>query len=343
MPQQAMICPQCNAPLTPHRFAKSAVCPYCGTTVHFVDAPLSANVFRKSFADWNNPASQGFHNYISIGNSHWTLDELLSEEETCDIYLGQRARWPTEMAIIKLLRDEKNKPHFENEWQRIQTLHRSSASGTEIFSRLLPQPIVHGEITGAEHHGKTASVFRREIGWRYSLAEILQANPQGIPVRASIWLWRRILELLTFIHSSGLVQGAVLPQHILIQENEHGARFSNYMCTLPTGEALALMYKTHSECYPSWLKRGGTLSAQTDIVMSARCMISALCGDPEQGTLPQAVPAELANVILNVASAKNPQHITSDAWALREELGSVADKIYGNSIFIPIEMPEQGK
>ena len=340
MPQQAMICPQCNAPLTPHRFAKSAVCPYCGTTVHFEDAPLSANVFRKSFADWNNPAAQGFTDFISIGNSHWALNERLSEEEICDIYQGQRARWPTEMAIIKLLREDQQKPLLENEWQRIQELTRSQASGVEIFSRLLPQPIIHGRITGSDYHDKTASVFRREITWRYTLAEILQATPQGIPIRAGIWLWRRMLELLTFIHASGLVHGAVLPQYILIQENEHGARFSNYMICAPGGAALTHLSKTYAACYPSWVKQGSPLSPQLDLVMSARCILSALRGDTAHGSLPSAVPRALADVILRVATAKKPQEISGNAWALHEELGIVANKVYGNSIFIPIDMPE---
>ena len=343
MPEQAMICPQCNAPLTPHRFAKSAKCPYCGTTVHYTDdekAPLSANIFHKSFAQWNDPASQGFDNVISIGKSHWSLQEKIAQGDTSDVYLGLRARWPTEMAVIKLLRDEKNNLLFENEWQRIEELQRSIAPGADFFTRLLPQPVIHGKISGENHKGQKASIFRWESGFKYSLADIIQSYPQGIPVRASIWLWRRILEMLNFIHTSHLLHGAVLPQHILIQENEHGARLVGYSCAGPTGTSLDMKAVDYSECYPEWLKKGSRLSEQADLVMSARCMISALGGDAAKGSLPREVPGPLANVIHRMAKAGENEHITPSAWALRDELGQVADNVYGDSVFIPIVLPK---
>ena len=343
MPEQAMICPQCNAPLSPHRFAKSAKCPYCGTTVHYQDdekTPLSANVFHKSYNRWNDPASQGFDNVISIGKSHWSLKEKISHGDTCDVYMGMRARWPTEMAVIKILRDEQYKNLFDNEWQRIQALQDSKAPGSDFFSRLLPQPIIHGKVTGSNQNGQEVSVFRWESGFKYSLADILKANPHGVPVRASIWLWRRILEMLNFIHTSELVHGAVLPQHILIQENEHGARLVSYTCTGPIGETLRMTAKNHSECYPKWFKKGSHLSQQADLVMSARCMLTALGGNASKGSLPKEVPETLAKVILRVAKAKENEHVTPNAWVLRDELGQVADNVYGDSVFIPIEMPD---
>ena len=343
MPEQAMICPQCNAPLTPHRFAKSAKCPYCGTTVHYEDdekTPLSAKLFHNAYDNWNNPASQGFDHVISIGKSHWSLKEKISQGDTCDVYMGMRARWPTEMAVIKLLRDEQNKELFENEWQRIGELQRSKAPGAEFFSGLLPQPIIHGKITGENHNGQIASVFRWESGFKYNLADILKDNPKGIPVRASIWLWRRILEMLNFIHTSGLVHGAVLPQHILIQENEHGARLIGYTATGFTGKLLNSIATEYQECYPEWFKKGSRLTEQADLVMSARCIIAALGGDAIKGTLPKDVPQPLAKVILRVATAKEKEQIAPNAWALRDELGLVADQVYGDSVFIPIDMPK---
>ena len=342
MPEQAMICPQCNAPLTPHRFAKLAKCPYCGTTIHYheEEVPLSANIFHKSFENWNNPASQDFDNVISIGKSHWSLNEKIAQGDICDVYMGMRARWPTEMAVIKLLRDEKDKKSFENEWQRIKELQQSSAPGVDFFSRLLPQPILHGKITGNEHNGNTVSIFRWESDFKFSLADFLEAYPQGIPVRASIWLWRRILEMLNFIHSSDLVHGAVLPQHILIQENEHGTRLIGYSSSGSVGDSLSVVCADYQACYPKWFKKGSQLSKQADLVMSARCIIAALGGNATQGTLPKAVPAPLAKVILRVAKAAENEKVTPNAWALRDELGQVADNIYGDSMFIPIEMPK---
>jgi hypothetical protein len=342
MSEKAMICPQCNAPLTPHRFAKSAKCPYCGTTVHYDEdqaPPLSASLFHKSYDNWNSPQEQGFENVISIGSSHWALEEPISNDDIFNVYQGMRARWPTELAIIKILKDETYKAQFENEWLRIRELQKSNAPGADFFASMLPQTIIHGAVTGSNQNGKMASVFRRESGFRYNLADVLQIHSEGIPIRASIWLWRRILEMLNFIHTSGMVHGAVLPQHVLIQENEHGARLINYAFTGNIGDSLVMTSSHYAECYPKWFKKGSPLSAQADLVMSARTIISALGGNAVSGSLPNEVPPLLANTIRRVALSGEKENVYRTAWDLREELGQIAEQVYGDSVFIPIDMP----
>src|SRR5512139_1589867 len=103
--EHAVMCPQCNAPLTPHRFARSVVCSYCGTTVQFDEASISAARFHESFRAWNSPASYQFSSWVSIQDHHWALHTLLAHGDLSDVYAGQRARWPTELVIIKVLRD----------------------------------------------------------------------------------------------------------------------------------------------------------------------------------------------------------------------------------------------
>jgi primosomal protein N' len=47
--EHAIMCPQCNAPLAPHKFARSIVCPYCGATVRLDEASVSAAPFHEAF------------------------------------------------------------------------------------------------------------------------------------------------------------------------------------------------------------------------------------------------------------------------------------------------------
>ncbi|MBI9049137.1 MAG: serine/threonine protein kinase [Anaerolineaceae bacterium] len=336
--EHAIICPQCNAPITPHRFAKSALCTYCGATVHFDETTRSAEIFHKAFKQWNDPRSHGFSTWISIGNDHWALQQKIAEGDISDVYFGQRARWPSELVIIKILRNPNDKALFENEWQALQTLHHSNAPGAEVFSTFLPQLVQHGSEKNAKQSDQQVSIFRRESGFRHTLAAVIQAYPQGIPPRTSIWLWRRILELLSFIHTSGMVHGAVLPQHILIQDQEHGARLVDFTCTGKAGDKLSSLSSEYKSCYPKWMQSSGKLSTQADLVMSARCIIAALGGNPAKASLPDAVPTLLAEKIQQVALADQKKSSIPNAWAIREELGSIARQVFGPSKFNPIDM-----
>ena len=338
--ERAIICPQCNAPLSPHRFARTIVCSYCGTTVQLDEASVSAAKFHAAFQVWNSPENYPFASWISIGESHWALTKCIAHGQISDVYTARRARWPTELALLKVLRDPKDSKRFDNEWEALQALQRSQAPGAQTFTTLIPQSILHGESTAGSHVGKRVSLFRWASGFRHTFDEVQQAYPQGIPPRASIWIWRRILEVLSFIHASGMVHGAVLPPHLLIQENDHGVRLVGYSCAGRTGEKLRTLSPDFEPFYPQPTHSWSTLTAQLDLVMSARCIAALLGGNPETASVPAAVPTPLAAVVQRIALTKPTSRPSEDAWALREELGQIAKEAFGPPQFMPIVMPD---
>lgn len=337
--ERAIMCPQCNAPLAPHKFARSIICSYCGSTVQLDESSVSSELFRKSFQAWNSPANYGISSWLSIGESHWALGKCIANGDLSDVYAGQRARWPTELAIIKLLRDRNDRARFDNEWNVLQGLQKSDAQGSHTFTRLLPQPILQGDVSVGSFAGQRVSIFRWASGFYHTFEEVLQAYPQGIPPRASIWIWRRILEVLSFIHNSGIVHGAILPAHLLVQENEHGVRLVGYSAAGRQGETLHVLSQRYQAIYPESIKSRPILTAQLDLSMSARCMIAMLGGDFGTGSLPKAVPSRLARLIQQVALTQLSDLTSVDAWSIREELGTIANEVFGAPQFIPIVMP----
>lgn len=336
--EHAIMCPQCNAPLKPHRFARATVCSYCGATIQLDESLVSSAKFRESFHFWNSPESYQIASWVSIGESHWALDECIAHGDIADVYTGQRARWPTELVIVKLLRDRQDTALFDNEWEALQTLQRSEAPGADIFTTLIPQPVTHGDIITGQYAGRRANIFRWASGFRHTFEDVIQAYPQGITPRASIWIWRRILEVLTFIHNSGMAHGAILPSHLLVQENEHGVRLVGYSAASRFGEKLQTVFHRYESFYPA-TRSHSTLTAQLDIIMSARCMTAILGGNPANGSLPDTVPARLARLIQRIAQDGPSASVQEDAWSIREELGVIAREAFGPPQFIPIVMP----
>ncbi len=336
--ERAIMCPQCNAPLTPHRFARSIVCPYCGTTVFLEEETIAASKFHKTFQVWNAPESYGTTFWISIGDNHWSIDRFLAAGETCDVYTGRRARWPTELVVIKVARKMQDAPILEREWEAIKLLQASGASGAETFSALIPQPVRHGISTGGSHIGQMVNIYRWASGFYHTAGDVINAYPQGIPPRASIWIWRRILELLTFIHASNMAHGAIVPSHLLIQENDHGVRLVGFSHAGRKGQSIEAAVGQDAMYYPDTTQMERKLSNQLDILMSARCIIALLGGNPSDGSIPEIVPEMLAKTIRRIAMARPDDVDCQNAWTIREELEHIANKVFGPPQFIPIIM-----
>lgn len=331
--EHALICPQCNAPLSPSKFARSVVCSYCGATVKLDESLVPASRFHDAYQAWNAP-----HNHaasvLTIDDTHWAIERFLAEGEISDLYTGRRARWPTELVTLKLLRESGHAPAFENEWKSLELLHASEAKGASVYRGLLPQLVRHGWLSDGDFSGRHASIFRRKPGFRFTFEDVRAAYPQGIPPQASVWVWRRLLEMLSFIHNSEMVHGAVLPAHLLVQDNEHGIYLVGYSRCAKPGAHLSTIPSGFEDYYSGTAPSGG-LVPKSDLIMSARCLLYLLGGEPARASLPESVPAPLAELVIHTANGD----WSADAWALRQELGTLADRVFGEPRFNPIIMP----
>src|SRR5215813_3329759 len=153
MAERVIRCPHCNAPLAPGKFARSAVCSFCGATVQIDEASVSAARFRSALQAWSSPANHGYSSWCSIGDAHWSMAGLIARGEISDVYIAERARWPTERVLIKVLRDVDEAPLFDHEWDVLEKLQHSTATGAASFSAKVPQPVVRGLIQGGNHAG----------------------------------------------------------------------------------------------------------------------------------------------------------------------------------------------
>ena len=145
--------------------------------------------------------------------------------------------------------------------------------------------------------------------------------------------------MLSFVHASGMVHGAVVPAHLLIQENDHGMRLIGYGCAGKKGQKLQASADEHESFYPKVKRSGASLTTQLDLIMSACCISAILGGDPGGASLPAAVPVPLASIVRRVAQGDPTASPGKDAWRIREELGAIANQVFGAPRFIPIEMP----
>ena len=137
-----------------------------------------------------------------------------------------------------------------------------------------------------------------------------------------------------------MAHGAILPAHLLIQENEHGVRLVGYTCAGQLGENLRAISQNYRSFYPQSIHANPKLTAHLDLVMSARCIAAILGGNPETGILPAAVPTKLAEIVKRIALSN-----LTDRWGVRthglfeKNLAKFPREVFGPAKFMPIDMP----
>lgn len=323
MPPTIQTCPHCGAPLAVTRFGALVVCSFCDATVRVDPASVPASKFREAWAEWNradNPAA------ISVADTHWIPQRLLAHGEVSDVYLARRARWPSELAVVKTLRDAADAPLLERECRALRQLHGSEAATADMALRV-PYPI-------AMSGGSCA--YRWAAGFLHTAENVREIHREGVPPVASIWVWRRILEILTVMRRARLVHGAILPHHLLIQDGEHGVRLVGFSCAGAPSEELRLVCAPFEEFYPRSFLDAQRLTYAADIAMSARC-IAYLLGGRADGELPDSVPEPLADLVRRFANDDN-NGADADPWQLRRQVGDVGRTLFGAPAFHPIAM-----
>src|SRR6185369_4350270 len=104
-------------------------------------------------------------------------------------------------------------PMLDLEWRALHELRASSAPGAAVLALRVPEPIARGAIDGGTHAGAQAVLHRWVPGFEHTFEAVRAAFPAGVELHAAVWMWRRVLEVLGFLHASGIVHGAVTPQH----------------------------------------------------------------------------------------------------------------------------------
>jgi hypothetical protein len=296
---EALRCPSCGAP-APLGGWPLAPCAFCGSTLAADTKDLASN------------APKGAPR-IDLGGRRYALLGLLARGERTDVFLGKRDARLTEMVVVKLLRDSEDAASLVTEWRAIEMLERSEIQGAEYFTTLLPQRVSHGRAR-TSLGVRLGSVFRWRSGFQHNLEDVRAAHPRGVDPRTGVWIWKRALELLGWVHRSRWVHGNLLPAHVLVHPRDHGVVFTG------------------------WGRAARSTETGADITAMARSVIHVLGGDPSRATLPFAVPEPLG-VLLSQHADPQASDRSEDAWELLERVGAAGRAAYGPPAYHRLEMP----
>jgi serine/threonine protein kinase len=324
MPTATFTCPRCFHTGSISRALK--FCPRCGLE----DVQASA-------AD-TEPVE------IAVGrNSYQVLDRIaigsISSVYRCRFMEGARQV----EGVFKIARDPCANALIANEADILRRLHVLDPAGK--FTPFLPVLAASvGVGDGGSSPPRQGNVLRMHDEIHspdelYSLLDVRSQYSAGLDPRHVAWIWRRLLNILGFIHSHGFVHGAVLPMHVLIDPRDHKLLLVDWCCAVQrTGDRSSL--RIIAGGFQAWYKRERAAmqppSAALDVALGARCMIDLLGGDPVRGEFPPTVdPALQRHYRRCLQTGATSQ---ADAWKLLADFDHLIDALWGPRTFHTLEM-----
>lgn len=219
----ALSCPQCSAPLPRAARWRTVNCSYCGATIARGEETVERESFRAALrrADAADGAASG--RVLHWRGARWRVLAPLATGEHGEVLLAQRLGAVPERVTVKLAHDDRAAvAALRREAAVLDALQALAIPGAAYFTRRLPQPVGIGIAEGPAEGAREALVLRHPPGYWGSLHDVRAANPRGIDARHAVWLWRRMLEVLAFVHDAGWTHRDISPAHALVHPRDHG-------------------------------------------------------------------------------------------------------------------------
>jgi serine/threonine protein kinase len=255
--------------------------------------------------------------------------------------------------VVKVARDGRTNDLLVNEVATLRRL-RSADPGNRYTPFL---PAVEATFALAADDGpaapgqpppmaRQATVFRMHPEIRsaadelYSLDEVRLSHPDGLDPRHVAWIWRRVLTILGFAHQQGVIHGAVLPPHILVEPREHKLVLVDWCCAVPADGTKPLR-EIAGDRFARWYKRESASRnpprPAIDVALAARSMIFLMGGDPLAGTLPAGVDPALERYYSRCMNAG--PNARPDPWRLLDDFDKLIAALWGRRRFVPLPLP----
>jgi hypothetical protein len=321
-------CPRCGAPL-PRRAALVRVsCEYCHAEVVFDRLSVKASEYQRLLESYTHDSPAD----VTLAGFRLRLQGRIAVGHSSDVFLASRAARLSERLLLKVLRSPADEPLARHEHAVLAQLEASSEAGAVHFKSLIPQRAFSGVLDGDGFAPAFAAAFRQHPGLSHTLAELRQRYPSGVDARHAIWIWRRALELLDWLHRSGVVHGALLPAHLVLDAREHSVGIVGFSCAGPPATALARLDPRQLDFYPAFGATGPSLTPGLDLGMLARCIAHALGGGPED--VPSQVPLPLGRLLREQVSGG----ASLAPLELSRRVSEVARECFGPPRFVELDL-----
>jgi len=311
-----LTCPRCLA-MTPLAF-KPACCPRCGLQDLMRTAQMRPIERR---------AARGVY----------TIDEVVAYGDLCNLHrCRSTSLFREHHAIIKIPRDSQANAYMRSEAHALRRLLEQDR--LHHFAPFLPTCLESIDIIdepGREPRVANVLAFFAPPEEFHTLAKLREFFPRGLDPKHMAWIWRRLLNVLRFVHDSGVSHNAILPIHVLIEPKEHKLIVVGWCSAHCTGSPNSSRLMSGS--YVNWYSRATHSGPQLDISFAARCMLELVGGNGATPSSPDSLDPVFKRYF---ARCLNPSATESNnAHKLLEDFDHLIEILWGPRRFRPLELP----
>jgi|SRR5271166_424375 len=271
---------------------------------------------------------------VKTRGSEYTVGKRFAQGDLCDLYESTHR---SDRVCFKIAQSAADNDLVENESRVLKKLFPAKQEEVKFY-RYLPRCLDTFAFRGA---GSTATrqvnVLTFLDGYR-SLAEVHNVYPNGLDYRDVVWMLKRTLAGIGFVHSQGVVHGAIIPPHVMVHPTGHGAKIVDWSYAVDVDGCVKALSKPYRAFYAPEILKKQKATAAADVFMVFKCIIYLLGGDVETGRMPDTVPKPFRSFISGCLIA-SPTHRPNDAWKLHEELDELLLKLVGKPKYRPLTMP----
>jgi serine/threonine protein kinase len=239
----------------------------------------------------------------------------------------REARTDNGSALFKVARRPPDNDLFRREATALRHIGRSIPERLRPYVPRIRDAFTHrDQSTGVD---RAVNVFDPLSGF-VSLASVRSKFPVGIDARDAAWMWRRLLVALGAAHRAGVVHGAVVPDNVLIQPDQHGLVLVNW-CYAAVGDAdvMPALIGRYRDWYAPEIAARGEPTPGSDIHLATRCL---------EALLDSRAPAAIGRFVLGCLRP-TPAARPHDAWQVLAEFDELLEKLYGPRRFRPFALP----
>lgn len=266
----------------------------------------------------------------------------LCSGDIADIHLGTiKDAVKTVPVLLKIARNEADNDLLKAEAETLKALTEKFANEKKperLYSFCIPKILDSFELKTEDDKSKP-QVNMLEFFPGFISVEDIRKISIGVDGRTLVWMWKRTLGLLSWIHHFGYIHGAILPPHLMFfpdgsirDERTHSVRLVDWCYSITKESKLKAWIPDYKDFYPPEVTNKNIIKPSTDLFMAAKTMIYLSGGDVKANKFNTRIPPQITAQIkkcLEPNASKRPQSV-SDIF---ETFTSTVIDVYGKPKF----------
>jgi len=257
---------------------------------------------------------------IQVDGVVYGINEKFAMSDHSTLYRGRVAlAHGSGGCVIRLANTPSDNPYLYNEIRNLDILHRQDVG----YWRAVP--FMLARFAAGERIGIITRYFD---GLTLAGVRANKLHSNGLDQRHVVWVMGRMLGLLWYVHSLGMVHGRIAPSRIRIRPSNHNALLTGWSHAVHRPAVTGERVVSEGGVFEAPEVSGAeALGPWTDIYGLGKTLIWLIGGDPITNEIPNNVEQKIKLFLLNMVRT-NPKSRPHDAKQLYEAQNRIKDSLW---------------